>query len=302
MLQVGQGGTITLRVQFQDGTGALTDPANPRVAILDPVGAVVESDLVPVRDSLGSYHYDYAVAADAQLGDWTAVWTGSINGVAVQGNEEFEVVGAGMVLPAEGGTLLTVAEYKAATGQSGTQDDARIEFAVEAATEAIINYTGRGFLSAEIGQRTFIYDGGGFLEIDDCHEISSVRLEGLTLTADLDYFVQPFNGPVYTWLDMGAFSQQSPALGFTRNLDQPWGRSRLMRQVQKVDVTATWGWPYIPKDVKQAAVWVAAAFMDSPKPFISESIANYAVTRQALATSIPDRAQKILDLYMRVQL
>lgn len=86
-----QGATITLRAYFRHITFELVDPVNPLVSIVDPSGATVVSNATPVRDSLGTFHYSYVVPSDAETGTWQSVWTGTIEGVAVQGHEDFDV-------------------------------------------------------------------------------------------------------------------------------------------------------------------------------------------------------------------
>lgn len=95
--QIGQGGTITLDGIYQEGSGQLVDPVDPRLAISDPDETTVASNLIPTRDTTGRYHYDYLVPSAAPLGIWTATWTGTINGVPVTGLDHFEVAEAGSV-------------------------------------------------------------------------------------------------------------------------------------------------------------------------------------------------------------
>jgi hypothetical protein len=203
-----------------------------------------------------------------------------------------------------GPNLITLADYKQQVGVTGTQDDARIQWAIEAATTAIQSYTGRAFVPDEVaGTRTYLYDCNGFLEIEDASEITAVSVNGSTLDSS-SWQAQPYGGPVITWIDMIPLRQQSTALGFTQNLDQPWVQRRLLSIQQEVEVTGNWGWPFVPKDVQQAAIWTVAALLSSPMPYTSESIAGYSRSTMFSINdvSIPDRARRILDLYIRVSL
>ena len=88
------GTTTTLRAEYRDGAGYLVDPAAQAVSVLDSSGAVVLAPTAAVRDSLGTYHHDYAFPA---AGTYTARWTGTIAGVAVTADETFVVTPAGGV-------------------------------------------------------------------------------------------------------------------------------------------------------------------------------------------------------------
>lgn len=89
-----RGTTATLEFEYTDGTGAYATPTNPRVTIFNPTGATVIADAVPTFDSLGHYHYDFAVPLDAPLGTWISRGTGTILGSPVTGDDEFEVAAA----------------------------------------------------------------------------------------------------------------------------------------------------------------------------------------------------------------
>lgn len=210
-------------------------------------------------------------------------------------------------------TLVTLSELKTALdiAVTDTDEDAKLTAILESVTTLVQNYTGRNFVdNPASSSRSFLYDGSGFLEIDDCTVVTAVTMDGLTLSANTDYIAQPYNGPTFTWLDLTPFNGQSWAMGFTRNLDTPLGRRRLVNRSATVVVTADWGWPAVPADVKQAAIWTAAAMRDSDDGDIaSESIANYSVTHNVgfageggASDAIPLRARKILDLYYRVHL
>ncbi len=96
MQEVVRGARIPLDAVFRDAAGDLVDPTTPLVDILD-ANAVVVDDAVPVRESLGHFNYPgggYLVGLGATLGVWTARWTGTVDGDALEALEEFEVVAA----------------------------------------------------------------------------------------------------------------------------------------------------------------------------------------------------------------
>src|SRR3954470_10229168 len=101
--------------------------------------------------------------------------------------------------------LLTLAEFKTYEGipLSDTSNDTQSNALIKAASLAIRNFTGRDFVVGSVSeQRTFEYDGSGYLDIDDCQSVASVALS-FTLGPDqiLDPTYQwrpkPFNAPVH---------------------------------------------------------------------------------------------------------
>lgn len=90
-LSVEQGRTIRLPADFFSGD-VPSDPADPRLHILNPSNEPVATWLVPKRHEAGVYYFDYAVAPDAPIGSWTARWTGTINGEFVGGDDRFDVL------------------------------------------------------------------------------------------------------------------------------------------------------------------------------------------------------------------
>lgn len=101
--KIGRTGTITLDATFRRGGSGQLWPADPvRVDIIDPDGIPFVANASPTSNpSTGFYTYDFEVPADAKLGVWGAVWTGVIEGIPVGGEDDgedlFEVVGAGTV-------------------------------------------------------------------------------------------------------------------------------------------------------------------------------------------------------------
>jgi hypothetical protein len=113
MGRVAAGGTITLRGTVSHATGLPADAADLSLTIVDPVGAalagfpmVIGAGAI-VRDALGTYHYVWTVAADATLGDYTATWTGTVDGYSIPGEEIVEVLAAGTIT-----TAMTVTDLR----------------------------------------------------------------------------------------------------------------------------------------------------------------------------------------------
>lgn len=192
------------------------------------------------------------------------------------------------------------------------RSDARIDALLPAASLAVRNYAGRSFEVTDntSSARTYLYDGSGILDTDDFVALTGITTDyGVTggppydLTADM-YTAMPHEGPVYYWVIVRnpGLRPASPQMGFTRNLDT----LDLSGTDVSVTVTAEWGWPSIPDDVKLATAWtIDAVINDPPDNMVSETIesfsrswANVATANQMLA--VPNRARDLLSAYQRV--
>lgn len=310
MPQVAQGGTVRLPATYEDATGALVDPGSPLLDIIDPTNTIVVNDAVPTRDSLGTFHYDYAVAGDAPLGAWIGRFSGIIGGGTVQGDEPFTVVPPGSVGVGQP-WLIQLGELQTALGVApGDIDptrDARYSQAIAGASAAIIKYTDRDFATATVTeQRSYEYDGSGFLDIDDCTAITDVTysIAGFDSVIPADSWrAEPQRGEVYTYLILPQWGPRfSPEMGFNQNVDVLYREGRFVGLGALVKVTAAFGWTNVPEDVKRAAIWTAVAMADNPEPYISESIADYSHTSESRGLTddaIPGRAKDLLAPYVR---
>jgi gp6-like head-tail connector protein len=200
--------------------------------------------------------------------------------------------------------LVTLAEVKTALGipTGNTTQDAKLTDAIRDASAAIRDYLDRDFETPISGSqaRTFFYDGSGVLEISDAATITSVTLDGVTLTSD-EYTAEPAGDAPYTWLflpERGGWNA-SPEMGFMRNADQfPWWAT--LEKPQQVVVTGTWGFATIPDTVQRAAIWTAVAFAENPRPVTTESVGDVSRTYPtAIREGIPGRAKDILEPYFR---
>jgi len=313
--RVGQGGTHRFRIRFKDGSGGLVNPINPLVDVNDALGASRVTDAVPVQESTGVYTYDYTVPVDGPLGTWESLWTGTINGVLVSGSDFVDVVSAGSVEPwEETGDLITLAEFATAMGKLVADlepdEEALYGAAITAASDAIREYTGRSLgVATTRAERTYAYDGSGFLDIDDATHIYSVDitpggLNAVARTLDAsEWRAEEFMGAVFSWMLLPSLNNTiSPLMGFTRNMDVLAAEGRLLGASQTVTVDADWGWPTVPPAAKQAAIWTAAAFVKSPEPYVRESIDTYSRSFESRAPveAIPARAKELLTPYVRL--
>ena len=217
--------------------------------------------------------------------------------------------------------LITLAEYKARAGidATDTRNDARITAVIPAVTAAIKNFTERDFASTVITeQRTFEYDGSGFLDIDDCTSITEVRftrpnVADIILDAETWYGAptRRDDSPVFYYIVLTTPLGFSPHMGFTRNLDVLYHEGRLPSVTRTALVTATWGWPDVPEDVKQAAVWTIQGWVTGPQSSGGENLTSEAIEGYsrswgnrssagvAAALAIPNLARDILVNYQK---
>jgi hypothetical protein len=219
--------------------------------------------------------------------------------------------------------LLTLNEYKTYAGipLSDTTNDTQLTAMIGAASNSIRNYTDRSFDTTLITEtRQFEYDGGGYLDIDDATTVSGVSftypLPGTTdvvLDASYQWRAMPYGGPVYHYVVVPTgYYGVSPEMGFMFNLDVVARERRLQTPPPLVKVTATWGWPSIPEDVKMATLWTlddwgAGVAGPSNPGVVSESIEGYAVSygsrqgaREALLMAVPNRAKELLSMYQKI--
>lgn len=210
--------------------------------------------------------------------------------------------------------LISDVEIKEALGlkPADTGKDSQIAQALPLAESAIQDFTNRTFAlndpAAPATLREFVGEEAGFTSIDDAVHgtvtaVSLVSAGGVvTALTALQYLVQPTAGefPVAWYLETYPLRRSSPEMGFARNEDVLYREGRLFATEQfLIRVTAKWGWPAIPGSVKQAAIWTTIAFMENPKPYISEAIQGLSRTREAAIDAIPARARDLLGRYVR---
>lgn len=217
--------------------------------------------------------------------------------------------------------LLTLVEYKNLAGipVSDTTHDTQLNAMLSAASLAIRNYTDRSFETATVTeQRMFEYDGAGYLDIDDATAITEVALS-FTLGGDqvLDSTYQwramPYGKPVYYYIALTqlGWGLGNGEMGFMYNLDRAVREGLVIAQLPIAKITATWGWPAVPEDVKLATMWTmedwGAGEAGSTTPGVtSESIEGFSRSfgggrmTEVQLMGVPNRAKDILAQYQRV--
>lgn len=214
--------------------------------------------------------------------------------------------------------LIDLSTYKSLLGvdTTDTRDDAQITALLDAASKAVETYAGRDFdqTNGVATERIFQYDGSGFLDIDDCTSVTSVKVytpnvADYTMDAT-EWTAMPGTSlsPVFYYLLLHGgpyIFSISPEMGFERNLDQ-YPPSRFKSST--IGVTATWGWPAIPSDVKLATALTIQHFVGTrgaTEGLTAEAIEGWSRSwgRTGAAITglaIPNKARDLLAAYQRV--
>jgi len=208
--------------------------------------------------------------------------------------------------------LLSLVEFKALTGVDATNnmDDPQITALIPAASRTIQSFVDRKFevAAGPATERTFQYDGAGVVDIDDCTSVTSVTTDAGVLgevypLTGHQWTAQPGDEAetyYYLLVHSGPFNSFSPEMGFERNLDQY--DAGLWKPVT-ISVTATWGWPAIPADVKLAAAWTIQDALSKPggDNISAEAIEGYSRSWAGAFSSLalPNRARDLLVNYQR---
>src|SRR5512146_869429 len=170
--------------------------------------------------------------------------------------------------------ILTLAEYKTRRqlSEASKERDEAIEAALTSAEDAVLQYTGRDFTTAQkVETREFPWEvHTTILETDDfVGAPSAITLEapgsGSASTFPINaYWLGPREGPTYYYIDFTPSKNLSTIsigqMGFTRNLDTFFGESNNF-DYATAKVTAKFGWPNAsPASVKQAVTWLVDEF------------------------------------------
>lgn len=219
--------------------------------------------------------------------------------------------------------LLTVNEYKSIIGikSTDTAKDAEYSAAIPFASAAVLSFAERDFGAPNVTEnRTFTYDGSGYVDIDDTVTVNTVTL---SIPNVQDIVLDTFewragpqrrdDSPVYYWIEMYsgyALYPMSPEMGFTRNIDRLAAEGRWIGAPPVVVVNAVWGWPTIPEPVKVATAWTMRDWMSRPSgdAVTAESIVDYSRTYGArtpqggapASPSIPSAAKDLLAQYAKI--
>lgn len=246
------GDAVALRHEVRSPSGTLTN-ATVALTVTDPSGNT--STPVVSNTSVGVYESTSTVADEA--GVWSYEWD-------VSGTVTDVVPGTFFVATQGPPSYVTVSAVKAALGKLTSDDrDELIAQAARAASRLIDQRTGRRFWGdVTVSERTFgtervVRDRAGYsLLVDDIAESN-----GLEITVG----GVPVTGITARPLNASAYGKPITQLRAAAGLN-PW--------ISDVTVAARWGWPYVPDEVQQAALLLAARLYrrrDSPQGVIGSA-------------------------------
>lgn len=156
-----------------------------------------------------------------------------------------------------------------------TSSDGQLQLAIDAATGEIDARVNRTFgLSAAASDRYFTANSDGTVDVDDIGGLAGFAV-ATDATDDGTYEV--------TWIDETDFRRLPVNAA---QLGQPWDRLERLRAGRylfpsassRVKVTARWGWPAVPPQVRQACALLAALTATRDNQLRSLSVEGHAVT------------------------
>lgn len=219
--------------------------------------------------------------------------------------------------------ILTLEEFKERRQlvEASPERDAAIEAALESAEDAVLQYTGRDFTTAQSDEtREFPWEiHTTILETDDfVGKPASISFEVPGAGSSVPYpsgayWLGPREGPTHYYIDFtpargGLAGSSLGAMGFTRNLDRYFSDSSGGPDAVTAKVTAKFGWPGdSPASVKQAVTWLVDEFFKkegTQGDIQAEAIANLSYVYQRISeeNSLPARVITLLDPYRRIAL
>lgn len=239
--------TLDIALNLGSGQTSLTLSAQLVDTVGVNVGSAVTAGFVEV--GLGNYLWHYASFPDNFRGGVTFTAAAVLKAfVAVNPEALIQTVTAG-----SGTAYVSLSEMRLELGISvvgDTTDDVKLTHAALAASRAVDNETGRFFyLDTDASARYYTTEDGDYLRVDDIGSATSFAIatddDGdrtyETTWAATDYDLEPYNA--------AAKSQPWTVLHTTPN-----GAYYFSRQRKGCKITAKWGWPSVPADIKRAAM------------------------------------------------
>lgn len=238
-----------------DPNADLADPTTLIVTVTRPTGSSTTyaygTDIEVVRDSVGVFHID--VTLDA-MGQWT-ISTVAAGAVA---DSDLQVILVGTVH-----AYTDVVTFSAWLGPTASASAAQMQAAINAASRSIDEYCDRRFwLDPVAVARTYIPDGLYEVTVDDIGNTTDLAIavdndgDGVfeIVWSAGDYQLLPYNAPTASpepepWNCIRAVGSHTFPLIYAGSY---------LRRVDRVQVTARWGWPAVPDNVSQACLIKAA--------------------------------------------
>lgn len=245
MTDFNSGDTARVTITLTDING---DPADGTgvVALTSPAGTASAPTLVGDVGT-GNYHFDLP---GPENGIWRYVVTFSGATVKViDGTVYFEA------LVTTATAYITRDQLKSQMGISDAQDDALLDMAIESASRSIDTYCSQRFYADSAATARTYRSGSAYrLQVDAISTLTGLVVKtdtgdtgtfDTTLALTTDYILEPANNL--------ALGQPVTLLNALTGL-LPVGGYR-----PRVEVTAKWGWPAVPVEVRQACLIKAAA-------------------------------------------
>lgn len=263
-------------------TGTLADPTTITCVVTDPSGTVTTYVVTAgqiTRTSMGVY--TLAVPCSPAVagvdGLWSYVWIGAGAVSDVQ-------PGTWRVMPTSvGAWYIGLDEFKDRLGIDDPADDSQAQIAIQSVCQWINEYTCRHF-NRVTETRTFVPHNIWLLSIDDLVTVTSFRLDmdgdgvyELALTQNVDY-----------QLRLGDSQYNVNSTGIAR----PFTQAQVIQtgnwfpfiwpytELNRVQISGTWGWPAVPPGVTEAAFILAAdIFKMKDAPFGVSGVSDFGAVR-----------------------
>jgi hypothetical protein len=264
----------TLTNVFQDN-GVPTDATTATLVVTDPTGAATTYSS-PTHDSTGTYHQDVPATLD---GIWVYEWAGT--GTATDVQKGTFTVGPSALNQ----NYCTVEELKSRFGIKDTTDDFELTRAVAEASRYVDEITGRYFYRAA-DTRTYVPESISRQPLDDI-----ATSTGLSVAVDRDgdgVFEETWTLGTDYALEVAPGRYNASAKG------EPWPYTGLVvitggklfpftwmwSHLDRIQVTATFGWPAVPMNVREASLIQAAdTFRSKDAPFGVAGFGEFGVVR-----------------------
>lgn len=288
------------------------------VQILADDGTVVAPRVLADEVLAGSGVYAAALTSPTTEGTYIILWDSGAITPTTTATDVLHVTYTRPTSLPSSPDFLTLDEYKSFMGiqANDTRKDAQVTALIPSVMRAVSTYTGRNFVIAAgtPTPRQFTYEGEWIIDIDDAVTVTAVSTDygvpGQTYTLDTNQWTaMPQDDSevlYYLLLHGGPYFGVSPEMGFERNLDQ----YQFTGKRPLITVTADWGWPSIPDDVKLAAALTLNALLTSNSAGRDESLTAEAIEGYSrawgakagvtTAMTIPNRARDLLAGYQRI--
>lgn len=296
--------TVTVTNTFKV-SGTATDPTTVTLAVTSPDGSTTTYTYAAAeitKSSTGVYTKNITASS---AGTWRYKWTGTGAAADVQDSSFDVFTGSDITAYASIEELRDELGNYESTDQS---DDAKMQRSIDAASRMIDGWCGQRFwIDSTATARTFTPTDSRTLDLvndavdGDGTGIATttgliVKLDttdsgtyGTTLTVDTDYLLRPSNAAVV-----------SPAKPYTEvaltGVDYLFSGSSYGRPL--VQITAKWGWPAVPADVKKACLIQAIdLFKSKDAAFGVAGVADLGVLR--VNSGLHRIARALLEPYRR---